>query len=190
MPGRDRREKLAPRLAQQTLHAVSSNCGADRSRDGKTEPWLAVRVVVARKPVQDEVPARRRATAPVDGVEVLRPGEPVAALHCGVSGGEPLAPTRAPPLEDRAAAAGGHPRSEPVTSLAATNVRLIGAFHVVLKSVCVRGAASIDGPARDRCFPQSGVEERRSETAAPADSIVVRTYNASSVFHTCGQLCG
>src|SRR5262249_33566177 len=49
---------------------------------GEAGSWLALRILVAREPVEDEVPRRRRAAASVHGVEVLRPREPVAALHC------------------------------------------------------------------------------------------------------------
>ncbi len=107
-----------------------------------------------------------------------------------VSGGEPLAPTRAPPLEDRAAAAGGHPRSEPVTPLAAANVRLIGAFHVVCPSLRLRGAASIDGPLQRRRFPQSGVLAAGSKSLLMGQSSLSLRATLAAVFHTCGQSCG
>ena len=57
---------------------------------------------VAREPVQDEVAARDRAAAAVDGVEVLRPGEPVAALHrCSAQDRNPRArlPSARKPLK-------------------------------------------------------------------------------------------
>ena len=104
--------------------------------------------------MQYEVARRRRATAAVDGVEVLRPGEPIAALHCARLRRRAACAHRAPPLENRAAAAGGHPRSEPVTPLPAANVRLIGAFHVVCaRSGC--GEREYRRTASAECFPQS-----------------------------------
>src|SRR6185312_15895607 len=45
------------------------------------------------------------------------------------SGREALAPLSAATLEDRAAGAGRHPRAKSVPALAASNVRLEGAFH-------------------------------------------------------------
>src|SRR6185436_17278993 len=45
------------------------------------------------------------------------------------SGREALAPLSAAALEDRAAGAGRHPRAKSVPALAASNVRLEGAFH-------------------------------------------------------------
>ena len=52
----------------------------------------------------------------------------MAAFQPG-SGRETLAPLGAAPLEDRAAGAGRHPRAKSVPALAASNVRLEGAFH-------------------------------------------------------------
>ena len=67
----------------------------------------------------------RRCRNPVNG----RAG--CGAARAGASGREALAPSRATPLEDRAASARGHSRSEPVSPLSATDVRLVGSFHVV-----------------------------------------------------------
>ena len=75
-------EELAPRLAEEPLHAIPGDGRADGAGNGEAEPGLAVGIVVTRKPVQNEVAGRRRAAAAVDGVEVLRPREPIAALHC------------------------------------------------------------------------------------------------------------
>ena len=165
LPARDRREELAPRLAQQPLHAVPCDRGADGARHRETEPRLAVGIVVAREPVQDEVPTRRRAATPVDGVEVLRPGEPVAALHRCVSGREALAAPRAAALEDRAASARGHSRSEPMTPLAAADVRLIGAFHVV-SAGSGAGSREYRRLASHPSFPQRRKSRGSTEIAA------------------------
>src|SRR5205807_1576016 len=48
-----------------------------------------------------------------------------SSSRAGASGGEPLAPFRAPPLEDRASRAGRHPCTEAVPALPATHVRLV-----------------------------------------------------------------
>ena len=50
-------------------------------RHGEAEPRLAVRVVLAREPVERQVPRRDRAALPVDRVEVPRAGQAVPALH-------------------------------------------------------------------------------------------------------------
>jgi hypothetical protein len=77
---------------------------------------------------------------------------PASARACGgaarvvaPSGRETLAPSRATPLQDRAARARRHTRSKPVPPLTTADVRLIGAFHVVGVGECAAGGArSID----------------------------------------------
>ena len=79
---RDVREQLAPGLAQQpALHPVAHDRGAHGAGHREAEPRWAVLVFLPREPVQDEVPGRGGRPLPVDGVEVPRAGEPVAALH-------------------------------------------------------------------------------------------------------------
>ena len=72
-PRRDRSGELLPRLAELALEPIADDGIADRLRNGKAEPRLAVRVVVTWKPVQGEVPRRHRAALSVDRIEVLRP---------------------------------------------------------------------------------------------------------------------
>src|SRR5262249_28112203 len=77
--GRDPVQAAAPHLAQAALDAVAVDGGAGALRDGDPAPRLAL--VVAPEPVQDQEPRRDGAAVPVDGVEVPRAREPVAALH-------------------------------------------------------------------------------------------------------------
>jgi hypothetical protein len=75
-------QELPPGLAQLPLDTVAGNGVPDRLRNGEPEPRLAGLVVLgARKPVEDEIARGRRATLPVDGVEVPGAGEAVPALR-------------------------------------------------------------------------------------------------------------
>ena len=80
--GRPRAER--PELAESALDAVSAHGVARAFRHRKPEARL-VFLLVAREPVEHEEPRRRRAALAVDGIEVLRAGEPVPALHGSVS---------------------------------------------------------------------------------------------------------
>ena len=70
---------------------------------------------------------------PINGVEVTRTRQAVAALHGGWNfvplRGEALPPASPAPLQDRPAGPGRHPCAETVPTLPPTNVGLIGAFH-------------------------------------------------------------
>src|SRR5262245_57291056 len=61
------------------------------------------------------------------------------------SGREALAPLCSAALENRAAGAGRHPRTEPVPALPTANVRLEGAFHEARSE---RGVCGRRAPAR------------------------------------------
>ena len=78
--GRNLLESGAPELPQPSLDPVPLNRRAGALRYGEAEPGIVV-LLFARKPVENEVPRRRRAALPVDGIEVLRSAEPVPALH-------------------------------------------------------------------------------------------------------------
>ena len=127
---RDALEPRAPRLAQLALEPVARHRGAERLRHREPQPRLAA-PVLAREPVEDEVAAREGAAVAIDGLEIARAREAVAALHAGGgrSGRQALAAPRAAALEDRLAGARGHPRSEAVPALSPTHVGLIGALH-------------------------------------------------------------
>ena len=77
---RDVFEPGPPELAEPALDAVALHGRAGALRHGEAEAGLVVRLL-ARKPVEDEVAGRRRAALAVDGVEVLRAGEPVPTVH-------------------------------------------------------------------------------------------------------------
>ena len=74
-----------------------------------------------------------------------------------VSGGEAFAPSRAAALQDRAARARRHPRSKPVSPLAAADIRLVGAFHDsrVSEGRGEGGARKYRRRPPTRSFPQS-----------------------------------
>jgi hypothetical protein len=73
--------ELGPGLAKLALDTVPHDRVADRLRHREAEPRLVAVTVLPREPVEDEEARRRGAAAPVDGVEVPRPGQAVAALH-------------------------------------------------------------------------------------------------------------
>src|SRR5262249_29023062 len=121
-------QPVAEELAQASLHLVPGHRGTDRLRDGQSDAGTLA-PVLAREPVKDEVARRNRPAVPVDGVEVPRAREAMAALHArrpARSGRQALAAPGAAPLEDRAAGARGHSGAEPVTALPPTHVGLIG----------------------------------------------------------------
>ena len=75
------------------------------------------------------IAGRDRATMTVNGVEVPRPGEAMAALHDRPLRGEPLPALGAAALEDRPPRARGHACPEAVLALPPAHVGLIGPLH-------------------------------------------------------------
>jgi hypothetical protein len=69
----DVRGELLPGLAELPLDSVADHGVTDRLGNGEAEPWLAEWIVVARKPMEGQVPGRDRAPLPIDRIEVLRP---------------------------------------------------------------------------------------------------------------------
>ena len=65
--------ELLPGLAELPLDPVADHGVTDRLGDGEAEPGLAEGIVVARKPMEGQVPGRDRASLPIDRIEVLRP---------------------------------------------------------------------------------------------------------------------
>ena len=124
-------EHRAPSLTQLPLDAVAHDGASELLRDGNPQPRI-VAITVAVEPVENEETRRHGAAVPVDGVEVARAGEAVAALHgCGRRPlrGETLPAARAPPLQDGAAGLRRHPLPEAMATLPSTHVGLIGPFH-------------------------------------------------------------
>src|SRR5262249_50012650 len=80
--GRQRCHPRAPELAKPSLDPVAGDGAGDGLlRHREAEP--GVTLVLAREPIQRQEPRRSRAAAPIDGVEVPRSREAVAALHPG-----------------------------------------------------------------------------------------------------------
>src|SRR5215210_3506602 len=74
--------ELRPGFTELPLDPVADDGVADGLRHGKTQPRLLRPVRLrAREPVEDEEAGRGRTTAAIDGVEVPRAGQAVAALH-------------------------------------------------------------------------------------------------------------
>ena len=85
------------------LSRLRVTAGPTDLRHREAEPRHAVRVVLAREPVQGQIARRDRTALTVDGIEVPRAGQAVPALHGAArSGGEALAAPRAAALQDRA----------------------------------------------------------------------------------------
>ena len=99
--GRHLGEARAPGLAEPALHTVAGDGGAGAFRNGDPEPRLVL--VVAREPVQNQEAGRNLAAVAVDGIEVPRAGQSVAALHSPPfpGAGQPQAESRLRPLARR-----------------------------------------------------------------------------------------
>jgi hypothetical protein len=63
-------ENLAPRLPEKALGAVSNDGGSHRAWDREAKARGVVQVLVAREPVQNEVPRRSRLSTSIDGLEI------------------------------------------------------------------------------------------------------------------------
>ena len=198
--GGDPLEPRAPGLAQPPLDAVPVDRAARPLRHGDPQPRLAV--VVAREPVEDEEARRDRAAVAVDRVEVPRAREAVAALHdrgrAAASGGEPLPALGAAPLEDRAAGAGRHARTEAVLALPPAHVGLVGPLHEgPLRQEERRPLGPRSEPSIDKAVPcpsprvlhRLALWRHRGERPSKG-----RFSGPSTIFrhgvHTCGEPCG
>src|SRR6185312_5220421 len=81
------RQPVAEELAQASLHLVPRDRRPDRFRDRQADA-STLAAVLAREPVEHEVPRRDRPAVPIDRVEVARAREAVAALHARVQRAE------------------------------------------------------------------------------------------------------
>src|SRR4029453_627631 len=81
--GRDLRQELTPHLAEAALDPVAHDRPTDLLRDGDPEPnvTLTLCLAVPVEAIEHEEARRHRATLPVDGIEVARTRQAVAALH-------------------------------------------------------------------------------------------------------------
>src|ERR687897_250230 len=93
-------DELAPNLAKATLDPVAGHRAPDLLGDRDPEAHVALLVILSIEPVEDQVAGRDRAPVPIDGVEVARAGETVAALH-GCGGGARYAERRFRPRARR-----------------------------------------------------------------------------------------
>ena len=119
---------------------------------------------------------------------LLRPSTPPA------SGGEPFPALGAAALEDRAAGAGRHARTEAVLALATAYVGLVGPLHDK-----VSNTKTAAGRAAARQYRQGSLDEfstarmwksrRRKERAQGAFS-GGRKHPSEGAVHTCGEPCG
>ena len=151
-----------------------------------TRGSLALGAGIARERVDDEVPRRRRAAAPVDGVEVGRAREAPAA-RSGTRhdlGREVLAPAQAAALEDGAARARTHALAEAVLLCALALVGLIGALHVSSSGSAGREKRQCSRRAGRRSRMRRAVDNRRAARAPPgrdpAQAVALRHPRAST----------
>src|SRR5215207_1057473 len=84
--GRHVGDELTPALAETALDPVAGHRAPDLLGDRDPEAHVTALVILSIEPVEDEVAGRDGTAVPVDGVEVARAGEAVAALHgCGAA---------------------------------------------------------------------------------------------------------
>src|SRR6187551_414600 len=76
-----RGRQVLPGLAQPALRLVTDHRAADLLRHGDAEARTVLVTVLTLEPVEHEIAGRDRASVAVDGVEIPRAGEPMAALH-------------------------------------------------------------------------------------------------------------
>ncbi len=135
------------RLAQGPLHPVALDRAADLAARRDAEPDVGVVLVAAGEAVEDQVAVRVRG----------RPrGRRGRTRRCA-TGADACAPRRRPPpslrrqalpalaapaLEDRPAAAGAHPRAEPVGPGPLALLRLVGPLHRSARSIRTRLAGA------------------------------------------------
>ena len=174
--GRSRAHAAPRRGARATTPAAAASrgCAEPRSRPS-AEPRGRGVARLPRPPRAGTSAGRGTASKPTCRVGRRRRSR-ATATACGgdapaaPSGRKALAPSRAAALQDRAARAGRHPRSKPVPSLAAADVRLVGAFHdsrVVAKRAGGARAASI-ATSSGSTFSTVTTARRTSEIAAQA----------------------
>src|SRR5262249_37630991 len=114
-------------LAQRPLHLVALHRAADLAADGDAKPRVLTVLFATGEGVENEVAGRMGGAIAIDAVELAAARQPTSLRrHLGSEALPPFAPAS---LQDRAAAAGGHPGSKAVGFGPLPLLWLVGPLH-------------------------------------------------------------